>query len=455
MKMKLCCFFVIVSFFIPALVFAANYCVRPTSQGANDGSDWNNAYGLGDLVDADADMPGGVPKRGNTFYITGEVYGTVIFEAPENSTSYIVIKKATASDHITEVGWSATWGTTVAKFTGWTLSTGYWDLDGQEGGGHGNWDSGFGIKVSSSTGKRVILNADVDNIYFRHLEIRNTDYTTGNPAKAGALLYAYSNVTNITIQYCKIHYTFGAIIQTGFSGADNWIIEHTKIGDNTGDAATHSELWSAMGNDGWIWRYNYLFSWRSTGCLIFINGEEGAFGDDNIAEDLRVHNNIFDQGGTQASGIIKAIDDNSNQQFARRWRVYNNTFIGLDSSSTWVSFVVFTYGESDNIIKNNVFWTIDSIDLGTGGGWTSNYNSFRPGLNPLFLDGSNDSPVEAPFKDTASKDFSLKEPLMGITLEEEYSKDIESNLRREDSWHRGAYNYYILKTPTAFKKLSN
>jgi len=74
--------------------------------------------------------------RGNTYYLAGDAtsYGSKNYPSTTGS-SLITVKKATASDHVTETGWSASYGTTPATFSGGDVAMSYLTIDGQVGGG--------------------------------------------------------------------------------------------------------------------------------------------------------------------------------------------------------------------------------------------------------------------------------------------------------------------------------
>lgn len=407
------------------------FCVRAGATGNNSGSDWNNAY---------QNLPATL-QRGAIYYIADGSYGSHSFADTESGSTYIYLKKATVSDHGPSTGWQNSYGDGQVTFTGWTFSTGYYDINGVTGGGPGNWDSGFGIKLTvTKGGKRIVFNNNVDHITIRHAEITNADNSVGSDF--GSLVYAFSNVTHITFSHCKIHHAYGCMIQTGYGGADYWTIEYSKLGDNTGDS-THSEIWSFLGNDNITLRYNWFYQWRSTGGLIAINGTEGSYGDAEICENWAIYGNVFDQSGSTAPYVIAAINDSSNQQVARRWKVYNNTFIGLNSTSTWVYlFRVDTYGESNNEFVNNVIYgNVDGMIVSAS---VENYNSYQ-GSSQYFKGAFDTSITSDPFVNYAARDLRLYSGSAlppGAVLDEIYSIDMYGNRRGADgTWDRGAFEY--------------
>ena len=80
------------------------FYVRAGATGANNGSDWNNAY---------SNLPGSL-TRGRTYYIAGGSYAAHTFADAESGTNQIVIKKATVADHGTSTGWQDSYASAQA-----------------------------------------------------------------------------------------------------------------------------------------------------------------------------------------------------------------------------------------------------------------------------------------------------------------------------------------------------
>ncbi len=286
----------------------------------------------------------------------------------------------------------------------------------------------------------MILNDNVSHISISHTEITNSD-NTANDVNFGSLVYAYRNVTYITFSFSKLHHVFGCVIQTGYPGADNWTVEYSKMGDNTGTSAHHSEIWSLFGNDNLTIRYSWLFKWRSTGAIVAINGRDGQYGDLEICENWNIYGNVFNQEGTTSSWVLAAIDDIGNQQVARNWRVVNNTFVDLNSTATWVLLKLSTYGVANNTLINNIFWSTDSVELS---GWDNeDYNSYMHGLDGEYFKGAHDSAlIINPFVNYTGDNYRLSEELAGLSLTGEYTKDANGVVRGNDGvWDRGAFEF--------------
>lgn len=136
----------LVSFFLMLLVsntaFAANKYVRDGATGANNGSDWTNAY---------TSLPA-ILVRGDTYYIADGSYPSYTVDDAVSGTLYITIRKATNSDHGTDIGWNVLYGDGQAIFnygaqgSAITISTSYVDFDGVVGGGSDQSTYGFKLK---------------------------------------------------------------------------------------------------------------------------------------------------------------------------------------------------------------------------------------------------------------------------------------------------------------------
>src|SRR3989344_9456483 len=92
--------------FLPKISLAANRYVRQGATGLPNGTDWTNAY---------TSLPATL-TRGDTYYIADGTYGGYTFDDPTSGSTIITIKKATISDHATDVRWDNTYGDRQAGF---------------------------------------------------------------------------------------------------------------------------------------------------------------------------------------------------------------------------------------------------------------------------------------------------------------------------------------------------
>ena len=133
--------------------------VRAGANGANNGSDWTNAF---------SSLPTTL-QRGATYYLADGSYGKHAFDDPASGATLIRIKKATIADHGTGTGWDNTYGDGQATFTAQLdIVSSYWVLDGNNGGG----PNGCGFKVVNATSAAYgIRIPGSDNITLRYIEV--------------------------------------------------------------------------------------------------------------------------------------------------------------------------------------------------------------------------------------------------------------------------------------------
>ena len=132
----------------PSACTGTCYYIRAGATGANNGTSWTDAY---------TSIPAftrGV--NGVTYYVADGTYAPRELSTPASGGKVITIKKATVQDHGTNTGWNDSYGDGTATFSGgMSLLTSDWVIDGQTGGGPGNWKGtnigepfGFYLKTS-------------------------------------------------------------------------------------------------------------------------------------------------------------------------------------------------------------------------------------------------------------------------------------------------------------------
>jgi len=423
----------------PSISVAMDHFIRAGATGANNGSDWTNAW---------ATLPATL-VRGDTYYVAEGSYGSYTFSTPQSGTAWIYIKKATASAHGTDTGWNDTFGDGVANFSSWEFTTGYWDIDGVTGGGPGSWENGHGIKITCTPPAKAIR-INVAGVHY--INIRHVEATASSLGVFTGIVYsfgAFDGVGNsyVNISHCWFHTVYGPIFHIGYN--HDWVVEYSKLGDNNppgSGGSDHSEIFSLLGNDGLTIRYNYLYSWRSTGGIVAINGPSGGTGTQNVCEDVQIYGNIFDQGSGAASWLIAAISDASNWQYARRWKIHNNTFVNVNSSSTGLNAIsLATTGEANNEAYNNIFW--GNTDTLAFSGVTHDFNWFTGSgayAETHGFAGGNQNP----FINPTGKDFRLAASIAGKILNTPFDKDMIGTFRGSVGvWDVGAYESTLPSSP--------
>ena len=431
---------------IPA--YAAVYCARPSSSGSGSGADWNNAVALSTVLASSA-------YRGHTVYVSGENYGSLKFNAPQSGSKKIIIKKATATDHVTNTGWNSSWGTKSATFTRWWFDTGYWELNGQHGQGaramYGvpsadGWKpyQEYGFKVLTNT---TSSNADCAKLYAGNITIRHTEMGyTSTPGVASAwgngndIIQIYPNLHNITISYCWLHDASRVNIAAQYP--TNFIVEYSVIercgqAQAAGANTEHTELYSQQqGGNNTHFRYNLLRDWKGTGGLI-LHSETGAPGCANF----HVYGNVFTTTGYYSSGggngVIAALNKESSTP--HQLYVYNNTFVDVEYGCQIGSGKQFSVRD----IKNNIFYNCKLRDT-----HQSAYLYGSSSYNWFFDSGTqSESGMEYgsgdPFVDRASGEYQLTDGTSaGVSLASTYNSDPMGITRAVDgNWDRGAFEY--------------
>ncbi len=210
-------------------------CVRPGATGANNGTNWTDAF---------SQIPEN-PVRGTTYYLAGGNYGVFAGITANAGTATITLKKATDSVHGTNIGWQPQYETGQAVFSGITLSSDYWVIDGAY---RTDLRSGHGIAIKNSTLDNVTLVylsysysllRSPTNISLLFVEMAGDaaflKRTTGiYGADQGA-----GNCSNLTIQYCNIHDLFG--VPLFLIAGNNITLQNSIVARNHSTADWHTE----------------------------------------------------------------------------------------------------------------------------------------------------------------------------------------------------------------------
>jgi hypothetical protein len=412
---------------LPAFASAATYYVRPGATGANNGSDWANAYTA---------LPSTL-VRGNTYYIAAGSYAGRTFSTAASGSTPITIKKATVADHGTATGWSDAYGSGQAAFTGGlSFSSPYWVLDGQTGGGQANgWSGGFGIKVTERGDSKAILNftSAGSNVTVRHVDLVGK----GSVSSAGG---SYSNdavaiygASNVTLSYFHM---VGVGRCPFFISPKNLVVEHGWVEKYYGSSAVHSEVASIWGFSGSVgdvtFRYNLFTDIQSTGGLMWDNSS-------NTSAKLLVYGNVFYKPagaswGT-ANGVVGGWTGGGGEQFHNA-KVYNNAFINVDQESL----STFPNIASGNEAYNNIFYNSQSPNFAKFS--SHNYNHFI-NAGGTHSESNGTSGTTDPFVNIAGKDFRLKAGTgAGMNLAAPFNTDAAGNTRGADgTFDRGAFEY--------------
>ncbi|MEO0293369.1 MAG: T9SS type A sorting domain-containing protein [candidate division WOR-3 bacterium] len=433
----------------------ANHYIRAGATGANNGNNW---------VDAWTRLPD-VLVRGDTYYVASGTYPFYRIEEV-NGSGYIVIKKATEFDHGTDSGWVSAYGQGVASFQGLEILASCVILDGQTGGGPGNWNSGFGFEVvrtppdnCGDNGDLLRIGASINdpktNIYISHVKFYST--STNYPMGGISL---YGGVANATISYCSITNIFGCPFF--FNSCSNVIIEYNYIANtrSTGSVDPYCPGWHTEGissigqNTNITIRYNLWDRIAGTAIIAGINN--------GTCENWKIYGNIFARSVTT---IRYYYDGTSNRQVMNNLEFYNNDIVGIPETIGGYGVsqggIVIDSG-NNNKVYNNIWYNnianSFSIDAEHGFNYFAE-NRRVEGCYPQPCDMDEDAAVDdvntqlgpdaSPFisgdgaGDPLQASFLLKVPTEpGLPLSAEFNKDMFGNIRGEDGvWDRGACEY--------------
>ena len=404
---------------------AALHYIRQGANGANNGTDWTNAY---------TDLPA-VLIRGDTYYLAMGNYSSPTFNDLENGSQYITIKKAVAADHGTDVGWNDAYGAGKASFPGIYFSTGYWVFDGVTGTNR----NGYGFEVYSTeaattSADLVVLEGSISNISIKHTEIRRP---SRNYYAAG--IYGVSSPSNLTISDCYIHDLWGPNIY--IIGSNNVLMERCYLERNNSSEAWHSEGIQARGVTNMIIRYCWFEDILGTGFIVSGSGH---------SRNWEIYGNVFN-GGSGGGPVL----DNFNDSISGV-RFYNNTVYNATGNGG----IHFYNSAGNNRVYNNLWYNIEWMSFD---GVDEDYNYFSNAHFPCAVTtlASHDSPLVPeiiggncgnrsvdsadPFRDVSRGDYHLQTPFSGypgLALPSPYNVDYEGSLRGSDGvWDRGAFEY--------------
>ncbi len=432
MKYSLLVWFLLAAQAIPFLAFAQTFYVRETAGGTADGSNWTNAYRT---------LPASL-QRGATYYVATGNYGSYSFSTPESGTTPITVKKATIGDHGTSVGWSDSYGLGAATWSAWGFTRKYFILDGQLR--DANWEGGYGFRVVATGDRPVDFfatgnqyasgNITLQNFEVQGLGVDNTTYER--------LVYGIFT-RNITLRNCFLHDTGSVPVVTG--GSDTWLMEYCLLARNSSNAYRHAEGWAGSQDNNITIRYNRFEDIEGTGQIVAL-GRGGNAVENN--DNWEIYGNTFfytpgnpyNREGS-SDGAIAVI----NNQVARNWKIYNNSFINMQLGLS-ARIAIGGDGAVGHTaeIKNNFWWNAKQTSpVLNNGTFVSSHNRFDAATSSGTSAEVNANAQTTAFVNYEAKDFRLASPTQpGATLSAPYNTDRHSVVRGGDgSWDRGAFEY--------------
>ena len=418
-------------------VLAANHYIL--DGGSGDGSAWNNAL----------DSLPSTLVRGDTYYIGDGNYEAYTFDDAESGSTYIYIKKATASDHGIATGWESVYGDGQAIFTGQLkFQRGYYEFDGSTVSGttisKTPGDYGFAFDTNEfGNNYYPIQISDGSNV--KYIKIKSThiraDY---NSASACIKAKSSADATYITVSHCMFqHYNDALSLDTHGYCTYEYNYFHRLDGVAHGDAIVMGTVDDEA--TGIVVRYN-IFNWN--GQQIFFNGGATAT---FYHKDHEVYGNVFYSDESPAASCA-ALKQNSSRAVVTGLKAYNNTIYNTYyavHSNGYPSY------EMSGEFKNNICYDVTTINASSYGLVTHDYNYYDTGVSITETHkqlGSN------PFNSSGSYDLTLKTATDAgdSTIGDAYNKDMDGNTRGSYGvWDRGAYEKTALSVPSNFRIVSN
>ncbi len=336
---------------------ATNHYIRQGAAGANNGTDWTNAWTA---------QPGTWVRGDTYYYADGEINEYIIMDVADQGTDRITLKKATSADHGTETGWSAGYGDGQFHFTATTrimlLWSSYVTIDGVTGGGPGSWTTGFGFKFSipdSTDGDNFGLldftrATPVTNVILAHIEFKQAGMDNWESVGDGYYnrqrCIFFNRVENTTLSYCYLHDANQAHILA--SASTDMIIEYNYFEHRSGAPHGESISWNGSGTtSNNIFRYNIFKDNAGTGVLV---------AKDSIQGGMLIHNNVFYSTDNVIYYQTNAYVCNTGGDTNNDMVVINNTFYNLTPD---IGGIEWSIDGGGNITQNNLFHGCGEVNL--------------------------------------------------------------------------------------------
>lgn len=454
---------VVALFSLPELGFAANYYVRSDATGLNNGSDWANAY---------TQLPANL-VRGGIYYVADGSYGGYVFDDAPSGSTYIEVRKATASDHGTSTGWLSAYGDGVAYWGALTFKTSYYLLDGIRGFGRDVEQYGFQQDFSSRSTPIKALIVEGDYIILRHLKSfwDNRDDTSEAPSRW--LDATAGSPNNITVSFCYIKELPG--LPFYFINSFAVLVEYLVMEGMHSDSTWHAEIASNRSLSDLTVRYSWFMDANGTGGWMSMEGQNANW---------RIYGNVFEQTNKPHTnpgfghGIFA---DNMQTGSSTSGVFYNNTIANYTATiRSGLSFWAATspIESRNNIARNSVGFGNMGVDVASHNYLSScpSESEFNVGIESSLQRDSLDPFVDSTRdNDGALQDWQLSGtnlPAAGYALPAPYNESCLNRLWQGPSaicvargadgrWDRGAIELagggssQPLGTPQNLRVISN
>ena len=415
------------------------YCVRPGATGANNGSDWNNAY---------TSLPASL-VRGATYYLAAGNYGSYNFNTPDSGTSVITIRAATIQNPGTTNGWNNSYAGQALFTADCDVQSDYWLFDGQTRSGYTN---SYNLKFKNSTdgsGYNVYIDLNdtkvFNNLSFQYCEFEGTHGVFGLSDEG---IYIYPQCNNFYMGYCYMHDMGGNPIIANYGGGagTGYTFEYSYFYKNHQSYnSDHAECMSMTGSS-LIIRCCIFQDIISSGFITDASGLPPPI------SNWEIYGNVFFWDSAFAALSTTFIGDGIvgffGETFTGHFYFYNNTIVGINSPVGNVDnggFYGIPVSGSSLQVYNNVWYNCIDIEALGSSGNDVDYNSYY-----VYNNGNDTSAHKVssssgnPFIGLSTNNFQLSaDTAAGITLPAPYNNDMLGNIRGADgTWDRGAYQFY-------------
>jgi hypothetical protein len=412
------------------LACGANWYVRQGAAGANNGSDWINAWTDVTNINWAAIQPGDI------IWLAGGTYGQLNIGASGNPCQRIFIARVRSTNAIpvSAAGWNTNFDSTVIINFVTCNNPGdgnYITIDGQVHYGgivvtNKLLDESYAVDLNDSGASCFeLLNLDIGGVSTLN------SFFTGEGRCFSATTASYG----LHVAYCKLHGE-PTLVLTGNQAGMLW--EHNFLYDNVVGNTTnwHPNVWNSIGGDhNCVFRYNEISNYMVE-CIMF---------SENANTNWQIYGNlIHDATPAQASRILEA------QKTAHGpVLLFNNSFVNLYWGITTVSDTSGTGTWVGCVSSNNLFFNAgDPHYYGFFNGaddylLTDASLAGVGGFGPHCISGSSTNI----FVNYAGANYHIVTNLgalfprnQGATLAPQYSIDFDGNIRGADgAWDIGAF----------------
>jgi len=324
--------------------------VRPGGGGAQNGSDWANAFD---------GLPSSL-ERDSVYWLGAGNYGRYSFNDGGSGQLGITVRKATAEAHGTEAGWNGAYGNGQAVFGPLDFSSSRYTIDG----GAPN-----GIKTVGQMGTEATVNVGGSYVVLRHVEIDGGLQKSNGTQTAGGCNGSNVGGNYVVFDRCELHNI--ADDGLGVYSSDHVKVLYSKIHDLHAcgtDASCSGPCYNGH-SDGLELSDitdieligNMVYDVRST-AAIFMDNWSGS-----KIYDLVAYNNVFYTPDAGFAVYLHALQGA---------KLYNNVIWGRTQGSRYGGLAMGT-GVTDLEMYNNIILNINYSHIGA----TYNANEHRLDYN--------------------------------------------------------------------------